>query len=154
MTMIFNTHLTSLTHLFDYINQFWGLWLQQFPNNIKFSLLPLQKPKRPNLTLAKNKSRSTQCHNLNNLDNIRVHNATYQFSRSSTYWFWRWKLFSVFLPYIGMGAILVIWSYSFVSISFPFTHKLSYEIWFQWLNSFREKQVLIFKSEWPLAKVK
>ena len=42
MTSTFS-YLTSLTRLFENLNQLRDLWLPKFPNNVLFSLLPMQR---------------------------------------------------------------------------------------------------------------
>ena len=43
MTLNFDTHSTSLTHLAVSFKQLGDLWLQKFPKNKYFSLFPIQK---------------------------------------------------------------------------------------------------------------
>ena len=59
-------------------------------NNIVLPF-PIQKHKGPNLTLPYNRSRSTQGHHLNKLNNTRVPKAAYQISMSQAFWFRRRK---------------------------------------------------------------
>ena len=75
MTMTFDTHLTSLTHLFKYLKKFEAYGRNSFQIVYNFHFCPCNSlsPK-----LASNRSRSTQGDNLNNLNSTRVHNATYQ----------------------------------------------------------------------------
>ena len=56
---------------------------------------------------------------------------------------------------MGMGANLVMWPNSFVQIFIPFSHKISYEVWFQMTQLFLRKTIFNFEiDEWPLSKIK
>ena len=86
---------------------------------------------------------STQGHNLNNLGSTCIDNATYQVSRSSVYWFWSRRFLKVFTIY-GHGGHLghvtqLIYTF------FPFSLKLSYELWFQIAQLFLRKTSFNFE---------
>ena len=85
MTLTFDTHLISLTHLFEYIFAHAKAYVTKFDLGVK-------------------QVRSTQRHILNNLGSTGIHNATYQCSRSSVYWFWR-RFFKVFTIYGHCGHL-------------------------------------------------
>ena len=88
-------------------------------------------------------------HTLNDLSSTHKDNATYQVSRSLLYRFWRRRFLSLLRR--------PCWSFDpthLYKFSFPFSHKLSYELWFQITQLFLRKTSFTLKSEWPLTKVK
>ena len=99
----------------------------------------------PNLTLVWNRPGSTQGHNLNDLGSTCIDNATYEVSRSSVYWFWRRRFF---LGFYHIWAWLPCWSCDpnhLYKFSFPFSHKLSNELWFQITQRFLRKTSFNFE---------
>ena len=77
MTLTFDTHLTSLTYLFEYLKkkfEAYGCYSFQIIHNFHFCPCKSQGTK---FDLGINRSRSTKGDILNNLGSTRVHNATY-----------------------------------------------------------------------------
>ena len=96
MTLTFDIHLASCTHLVNCIYQLWHHRLQQFLKNRLFYLFPIQKHKGPTLTLPQNRSGSTQDHHLNKLGSIWTPDVAYRVSRSSAFWFQRRRFLNIF----------------------------------------------------------
>ena len=101
-------------------------------------LFSIQKPKGPNLTLTKNKSRSTWGHHLNKLGSTQSHNAIYQVSRQSTQGFRRRRIVKVFTIYGHCGhpgqETWTIWT-NFQSTT---ARMLYMKFDWNWPNDFRE----------------
>ena len=100
------------------------------------------------------RSRSTQGHHLNNLGSTWVTDATYIVPRPLVHWFWRRRFLKVFTIYRHgghLGHVTKLTCTNFHSHS-PISFHMNFG--FKWPACFWEKQVLILKSEWPLAKVK
>ena len=105
MTVTFDIHIGSCTHLVKCTYQLWHHRLQWFLKIPLFYLFP----KGPNLTLLLNRSRSIWGHYLNKLGSTWAPNDAYQVSRWSAFKFQRRR----FLPHMSMVAILGMWPGTF-----------------------------------------
>ena len=85
--------------------------------------------------------------NLKNLGSTCIDNATYQFSRSSVYWFWRRRFFKVFTIYGQRGHVGQVTQLIYINFHshFPISFHMSFGS--KSLNYFCQKQVLTLKSE-------
>ena len=150
MTLTFDIHTGSCTHLVDCIYQLWYQRLQKFLKNPLFYLFPIQKHIKDQIWPCR---KIGQGHHLNKLGSTRVPDAAYQVSRSSAFWFQR-RRFLRFLPYMGMAAILVMWpgplKHSFV----PLSHGVSTcNLASIGLAVSKEKKFNNVESEWLWTKV-
>ena len=116
MTLTFDIHCGSYTHLLDCIYQLSYHRPQYF-------VLPfiIHKLKGPYLTLLLNGSWSTQSHHFSKLDNTQVLDAMYQVSRVSGHEFWR-RGFLKLLTIYGHGGHLghVTWTIHIYVLVSPF----------------------------------
>ena len=80
-----------------------------FPTNDILTLFSIQMHERPMLTLPRNRSRSSQDHDLYKLCRAPVTDASHQVSKSLALCFWRRRFLKLFFfLFIAMAAILVM----------------------------------------------
>ena len=123
MTLTFDIHIGSCTHLVNCIYQLWYYHIfNSFWKIHWFTFFLIRKHKGTNLTLSWNRSWSTQDHYLNKLGSTHPPNAAYQVSRSSAFVVPEKKILKVFTIY-GHGRHLshvtrTIWA----NFRFPIPH--------------------------------
>ena len=147
MTLTFDTHSTSLTHLAECFKQLWGL--KTAITSKKYIIFTFSHTKacviKFDLDVKKGKGqpRVIICY----LGSTGIDNATYQVSRSSVYCFWRSRFFKVFTIHVHGGHVGHVTQ--LICINFHSHSPLSFHISFdsKLPNCFCEKQVLTLKSE-------
>ena len=128
--------LTPLIRLFDWTSKLSSPYASlQYIRYFEFPAMWL------NLTLALNRSGSTQGHNLDNLGSTCIDNATYQVSRSSVNWFWRRRFFKVFTIYGHGGHLGHVTRSVWTTFRSPDPWRLHMNFCYYWPSSFRGEVV-------------
>ena len=153
MTLTFDTHSTSLTHLAECFKQLETQGCNSLQKKNNFHFFPYKSlcdQIWPWHKRGQSQPRVIIWTTLVVLAYMMLHT---KFQGHGSIGSWE-EDFLRFLPYKGIAAMLIMWPDFVYKCSFIFL-KLSYEFCFQLAQPFlRKKQVLTLKSEWPLTKVK
>ena len=127
MTLTFDIHIGSCTHLVNFIYQLWHHRLQQFLKNLLFYLLPIQKHMDqiwPHHKIGQRHPRFIRVIIWTNLVVLQYPMLHINFQGHQPLVPEK-KNFFMFLPYMSMAAILLMWPKPFKQTFVPPSHGAS-----------------------------